>query len=243
MSQLLLRSCALERTAEHRLRRLRSGPAASGRRWCGSATTDRRLGCHGTRYARHARGWYAYGLRTVRGALGGTRSPYVQYGGPGTYVSAWEPTGASLRPSKRSRLLSTLSRRSVDGCERAGLHTTTIPMRGETEGARSTIMCCRARRRSLPTDRELQTCGFDPCWENHTRTDANSRSPAGSAEGVVCVKEKSCFFIAFHSCNCLKPLCKIIYRLLNDVRMRGRYGPFPAQAGWTRPGDLRWDAR
>ena len=28
------------------------------------------LGCHGTRFARHARGWYAYGVRTVRGAQG-----------------------------------------------------------------------------------------------------------------------------------------------------------------------------
>eukprot|EP00964_Phaeocystis_antarctica_P124216 scaffold87898_cov68-Phaeocystis_antarctica.AAC.2 len=28
------------------------------------------LGCHGTRYVRHARGWYAYGVRTVRGAQG-----------------------------------------------------------------------------------------------------------------------------------------------------------------------------
>ena len=48
------------------------------------------------------------------------------------------PTGASLRPSKRSRLLSTLSMSSVDGCERAGLQTTTIPMRGkagETDSA------------------------------------------------------------------------------------------------------------
>ena len=55
------------------------------------------LGCHGTRYVRHARGWYAYGVRTVAQQLpcasgkyatqkAGTRSLYVQYGGPGTYV-------------------------------------------------------------------------------------------------------------------------------------------------------------
>eukprot|EP00964_Phaeocystis_antarctica_P132605 scaffold96728_cov67-Phaeocystis_antarctica.AAC.1 len=28
------------------------------------------LWCHGTRYVRHARGWYAYRVRTVRGASG-----------------------------------------------------------------------------------------------------------------------------------------------------------------------------
>ena len=28
------------------------------------------LWCHGTRYVRHARGWYAYDVRTVRGASG-----------------------------------------------------------------------------------------------------------------------------------------------------------------------------
>ena len=58
------------------------------------------LWCHGTRYVRHARAWYAYGVRTVaahRGKLpcasgtystqeAGTRSPYVQYGGSRMYV-------------------------------------------------------------------------------------------------------------------------------------------------------------
>ena len=31
------------------------------------------LGCHGTRYVPNARGWYAYPVRTVRGALGASR--------------------------------------------------------------------------------------------------------------------------------------------------------------------------
>ena len=31
------------------------------------------LGCHGTRYVRYGRGWYAYPVRTVRGALGAGR--------------------------------------------------------------------------------------------------------------------------------------------------------------------------
>ena len=56
------------------------------------------LWCHGTRYVRHTRGWYAYGVRTVAQQLpcasgayaqeAGTRRLYVQYGGPGAYVSA-----------------------------------------------------------------------------------------------------------------------------------------------------------
>ena len=33
----------------------------------------RDLGCHGTRYVRYGRGWYAYPVRTVRGALGARR--------------------------------------------------------------------------------------------------------------------------------------------------------------------------
>ena len=59
------------------------------------------LWCHGTWYVRHARGWYAYPVRTVRGASGQAAlrpwcvqhaggwhaCPYVQYGGPGAYVS------------------------------------------------------------------------------------------------------------------------------------------------------------
>ena len=32
--------------------------------------SGRRLGCHGTLYVPNARGWYAYPVRTVRGALG-----------------------------------------------------------------------------------------------------------------------------------------------------------------------------
>ena len=31
---------------------------------------ERDLRCHGTRYVRHGRGWYAYGVRTVRGTSG-----------------------------------------------------------------------------------------------------------------------------------------------------------------------------
>ena len=31
------------------------------------------LGCHGTQYAWYGRGWYAYPVRTVRGALGASR--------------------------------------------------------------------------------------------------------------------------------------------------------------------------
>ena len=57
------------------------------------------LCCHGTRYVRHARGWYAYGVRTVAhqlpcasGAYGtqeaGTRSPYVRHGCGTAYGSA-----------------------------------------------------------------------------------------------------------------------------------------------------------
>ena len=56
----------------------------------------------GTRHVRHAQGWYAYPGRAVVPLWGklpcafgtystheaGTRSPYVQYGGSGTYVSA-----------------------------------------------------------------------------------------------------------------------------------------------------------
>ena len=33
----------------------------------------RHLGCHGARYVPNARGWYAYPVRTVRGALGASR--------------------------------------------------------------------------------------------------------------------------------------------------------------------------
>ena len=54
---------------------------------------------HGTRYVRHARGSYAYGVRSVAQQLpcasgayatqeAGTRSLYVQYGGSGRYGSA-----------------------------------------------------------------------------------------------------------------------------------------------------------
>ena len=35
--------------------------------------SGRRLGCHGTLYVPNARGWYAYPVRTVRGALGASR--------------------------------------------------------------------------------------------------------------------------------------------------------------------------
>ena len=61
------------------------------------------LGCHGTRYVRCARGWYAHPVRTVRGASGASRpAPPVRTqrgrlvrvartygnGGAGAYVSA-----------------------------------------------------------------------------------------------------------------------------------------------------------
>ena len=57
------------------------------------------LWCHGTRYVRHTRESYAYGIRTVAQQLpcasgthatqeAGTRSLYVQCGGSGTYGSA-----------------------------------------------------------------------------------------------------------------------------------------------------------
>ena len=62
---------------------------------------------HGTRYVRHARGWYAYGVRTVAHQLpcasgtystreAGTRTPYAQYGGLGAYASAQLPTDHCL---------------------------------------------------------------------------------------------------------------------------------------------------
>ena len=79
--------CAPRRVRVRRARRRRVG---------------KRLGCHGTGCVRHARGWYAYGVRAVVARKGklpcafgtcstreaGTRSPYVQYGGPGTW--AWK---------------------------------------------------------------------------------------------------------------------------------------------------------
>ena len=37
------------------------------------AARPRHLGCHSTRYVPNARGWYAYPVRTVRGALGASR--------------------------------------------------------------------------------------------------------------------------------------------------------------------------
>ena len=79
------------------------------------------LGCHGTRYVPNARGWYAYPVRTVRGALGasrpvrpvtyptrevGTRSPYVPHGGPGACVSCQ----LSRRPSRSCRRSTWLAR-------------------------------------------------------------------------------------------------------------------------------------
>ena len=60
---------------------MRSGEVAVGRRWRPLAVVAalaaeanlrsvQGLECHGARHVRHARGWYAYGVRTVRGALG-----------------------------------------------------------------------------------------------------------------------------------------------------------------------------
>ena len=42
------------------------------------------LGCHGARYIRYARGWYAYPVRTVRGALGASS------------IRRWPPRGLRL---------------------------------------------------------------------------------------------------------------------------------------------------
>ena len=67
----------------------------------------RHLWCHATRYVRHARGGYAYGVRTVGQQLpcaagtystreAGAWSPYVRYRGPGTYVSAQAGTLSSV---------------------------------------------------------------------------------------------------------------------------------------------------
>ena len=83
------------------------------------------LRCHGTRYVRHARGWCAYGARTVaprptQAALSlgthsvqeaGMRSPYVRYGG------SWEArvnTGHSLRSSVLSSFASASERMSFE---------------------------------------------------------------------------------------------------------------------------------
>ena len=52
----------------------RASLANSSSRLCfisplGGALVSPRLRCHGARYLRYARGWYAYPVRTVRGAL------------------------------------------------------------------------------------------------------------------------------------------------------------------------------
>ena len=87
-----------QRRVPERLSRFEASP--HGEDAVGVKVVVEHLWCHGTWYVRHARGWYVYGVRTVRGAQGkllsasdtystqeaGTRSPYVQCGGPGTYV-------------------------------------------------------------------------------------------------------------------------------------------------------------
>ena len=69
-----LKSRACRASNRHSLpRRCRRSP---GTRSTGAAAPWRRrarLGCHGTRYVPNARGWYAYPVRTVRGALGVSR--------------------------------------------------------------------------------------------------------------------------------------------------------------------------
>ena len=83
-------------------------------RWLSPLSQD--LGCHGTRYVRHGRGWYVYvhRVRTVRVAPGAScpappvrtphkrlirdtpRSPHVQYGGSGTHMSTQGAASLSL---------------------------------------------------------------------------------------------------------------------------------------------------
>ena len=93
------------------------GSASSGACWrrCVRGSKLSRLGAgasstcgataRGTRYVRHTRGWYAYGVHTVAQQLpcasgtyanqeAGTRSLYVQYGGSGAYGSAQSSTSS-----------------------------------------------------------------------------------------------------------------------------------------------------
>ena len=67
-------------------RKTRTAPPGAGAKVCreaalGSASKASHLGCHGTRYVRYGRGWYAYPVRTVHGALGASRpAPPVRHG-------------------------------------------------------------------------------------------------------------------------------------------------------------------
>jgi hypothetical protein len=65
------------------------------------------LGCHGTRYVRHARGWYACPVRAVRGALGASRpAPTVRtLRGRLVRVARTYPTEAPGRTRQLSRVL------------------------------------------------------------------------------------------------------------------------------------------
>ena len=92
---------------------------------------NRAPGCHRTRYVRHARGWYAYGVRTVRGALGAScpatsirtahRRPacvartYSAEAPCGTYASAKRPpddkAGSLLLRPRREHFLDRPARR------------------------------------------------------------------------------------------------------------------------------------
>ena len=89
----------------------RGGHGDLGARYARCAVRTVR-GTYGARYVRYGRGWYAYLVRTVRGALGasrpahpartptreaGTRGLYVPHGGPGAYVSAQTETTVAPR--------------------------------------------------------------------------------------------------------------------------------------------------
>ena len=103
-------ACAMTRAEPWSVpaRKTRTAPPGAGAKVCreaalGSASKASHLGCHGTRYVRYGRGWYAYPVRTgTRGPGGkppcasgtyptreaGMRSLYVPNGGPGAYASA-----------------------------------------------------------------------------------------------------------------------------------------------------------
>ena len=72
------------------------------------------LGCHGARYVRYARGWYAYPVRTVRGALGAGRpAPSVRtQRGRLVRVARTYPTEAPGRASQLRSARSAAARTS-----------------------------------------------------------------------------------------------------------------------------------
>ena len=81
-------ACAMTRAEPWSVpaRKTRTAPPGAGAKVCreaalGSASKASHLGCHGTRYVRYGRGWYAYPVRTVHGALGASRpAPPVRHG-------------------------------------------------------------------------------------------------------------------------------------------------------------------